>query len=120
MARFDREGTAAKIAIIDVFREIRDPATEPFLARLLGDPDPALRRAVVLALGASRSLNAVRQLVPVARDPDEAVRAAVVTVLGHSVNAQAQDALTRLAHDQSRSIATLARQALERLAKPEG
>jgi HEAT repeat protein len=119
MARFEREGTAAKLAIIDVFREIRDPATEPFLARLLGDPDATLRRAVVLALGAIRSPNAVRQLVPVARDPDETVRAAVVAVLGTSANAQVQDALTRLAHDQSRSVASLARQALERLAKPE-
>lgn len=119
-ALFDREGTAARLAIIDVFREIRDPATEPFLARQLGDPDPALRRAVVLALGAIQSPNAVRQLVAVARDPDDAVRAAVVAVLGSSNNAQAQDALTRLAHDQNRSIAALARQALDKLAKLEG
>jgi len=47
------------------------------------------------------------------------VRSAVAAVLGNSGNAQASDALTRLAHDSSRAIATLARQALEKLALTE-
>jgi HEAT repeat protein len=117
VALFDREGTAmpAKLAIVDSLKEIRDPGTEPFLARQLGNPDPALRRAAVLALGATRSPNALRQLPPVARDPDESVRSAVVAVLGNAGNAQAVDALTRLAHDPIRPIAALARQALEKL-----
>jgi HEAT repeat protein len=66
-----------------------------------------------------RSPTAIRQLVPVARDPDETVRAAVVTVLGNTGGAQAIDALTRLAHDPSRSIAAVARQALEKLGHTE-
>jgi HEAT repeat protein len=118
-AIFDREGPAAKLAVIEALKEIRDPAAETFLARQLGSPDPALRRAVVLALGATRSPNAIRQLAPVARDADEAVRAAVVTVLASSGSPLAQDPLTRLAHDPSRSIATLARQALEKLGQPQ-
>jgi HEAT repeat protein len=122
VALFDREGTAtvAKIAIIEVLKEIRDPATEPFLARQLGNPDPALRRAAVLALGATRSPNALRQLVSVARDPDETVRSVVAAVLGSSGNAQAVDALTRLSHDPIRPIAALARQALEKLGQSAG
>jgi HEAT repeat protein len=122
LALFDREGTGtpSKLAIVEVLGEIRDPATEPFLARQLGNPDPAFRRAAVLALGAMRSPNALRQLTPVARDPDESVRAAVVAVLGGTGNAQAVDALTRLAHDPSRPIAALARQALEKLGPTQG
>jgi HEAT repeat protein len=73
----------------------------------------------VLALGATRSPNAIRQLTPVARDPDESVRSAVAAVLGSSGNVQANDALTRLAHDPSRAIAAVARQALEKLAQTE-
>jgi len=116
---FDRDGTAAaKLAIIEVLQEIRDPATEPFLARQLGNPDPALRRAAVLALGATRSPNAVRQLTQVARDADESVRSAVAAVLAGSADAQAIDALTRLAHDPSRAVAALARQALDKLGPP--
>jgi HEAT repeat protein len=114
-AIFEREGDEVKLAVIEALKEIRDPAAETFLARQLGSPDPALRRAVVLALGATRTPNAIRQLTSVARDPDEAVRAAVVGVLGGSANPQAQDALTRLAHDPSRAVASMARQALEKL-----
>jgi len=119
LALFEREKMPAKLAIIDVLKEIRDPATEPFLARQLGSSDPALRRAAVLALGATRSPNAVRPVASIARDPDETVRSAVATVLGGAANAQAQDALARLAHDPNRSIAALARQALEKL-EPSG
>jgi HEAT repeat protein len=117
-AIFDREGPAAKLAIIDALKEIRDPAIEPFLARQLGQSDPALRRAVVLALGATRSPNAIRQLVPVARDPDEAVRSAVAEVLAGAGGPQVVDALTRLAHDGSRAVAAAARQTLERMGQP--
>jgi len=118
-AIFDREGPAAKLAVIEALKEIRDPAAETFLARQLGSPDAALRRAVVLALGATRSPNAIRQLAPVARDADEAVRMAVVTVLASAGSPLAEDPLTRLAHDASRTIATLARQALEKLGHPQ-
>jgi HEAT repeat protein len=114
-AIFEREGPAVKLAVIEAFKEIRDPAAETFLARHLGSPDPALRRAIVLALGATPTPNALRQLAPVARDPDEAVRAAVVGVLAASDNPQSQDALNRLAHDPSRMVAAMARQALEKL-----
>jgi HEAT repeat protein len=117
-AIYEREGPAAKLAIIEALREIRDPAIEPFLARQLGQPDPALRRAVVLALGGTRSPNAIRQVVPVARDSDEAVRSAVAEVLAAAAGPQVVDALTRLAHDASRSVAATARQALERLGHP--
>jgi len=118
-AIFDREDPAAKLAVIEALKEIRDPAAETFLARQLGSPDAALRRAVVLALGATRSPNAIRQLAPVARDTDEAVRMAVVTVLASAGSPLAEDPLTRLAHDPSRTIATLARQALEKLGHPQ-
>jgi HEAT repeat protein len=74
----------------------------------------------VLALGATRSPNALRQLVSVARDPDETVRSVVAAVLGSSGNAQAVDALTRLSHDPIRPIAALARQALEKLGQSAG
>jgi HEAT repeat protein len=74
----------------------------------------------VLALGATRSPNAIRQLTPVARDPDESVRSAVAAVLGAVGNGQANDALTRLAHDPSRSIAAIARQALDKLGQAGG
>ena len=109
-----------KLAVIEAFKEMHDPAAEPFLARQLGNAEPALRRAAVLALGATRSPNAIRQITPVAKDPDDSVRSAVAAVLGSSGNQQANDALTRLAHDPSRSIAALARQALEKLGQPEG
>ena len=113
------ESPPAVVAVIEAFREIHDPAAEPFLSRQLGNPDPELRRAAVLALGATRSPNAIRQLTPVARDPDETVRSAVAAMLGNSGNVQANDALTRLAHDPSRAIAAIARQALEKLAQTE-
>jgi HEAT repeat protein len=117
-AIFEREGPAAKLAVIEALKGFHGPATEPFLARQLGSPDPTLRRAVVLALGAARSPSAMRQLVPVARDTDENVRSAVAAVLGSLGSPQTQDALTRLAHDPSRPVAALARQALEKLGQP--
>jgi HEAT repeat protein len=116
---FEREGQqSAKLAVVGALQEINDPATEPFLARQLGNADPTLRRAVVLALGAIRSPNALRQITSAARDPDETVRSAVAEVLGGAGSAQAEDALTRLAHDTSRAVAALARQALEKLGQP--
>jgi len=39
----------------------------------------------------------------------------VAEILGRHESPQAQDALTRLAHDQSRTVAALARQALEKI-----
>jgi HEAT repeat protein len=122
---FEREASQpGRLAIIEALQEIGDQAAEPFLARQLGSNDPTLRRAAVLALGATKSPNAIRQLAPVARDTDESVRGAVAEVLGSLANPQAQealanpqaqDALSRLAHDASRSVAAQARQALERI-----
>jgi HEAT repeat protein len=112
---FEREGIPVKVATIEALRDINDPATEPFLAKQLGNADPIIRRAVVSALGASRSSNALTQLAAVARDPDPTVRSAVAEILGGLDSPQAQDALTRLAHDQSRTVAALARQGLEKI-----
>jgi HEAT repeat protein len=118
-ALFEREGTAIKLATIEALRDMNDPATEPFLARQLGNGDPSIRRAVVSALGASRSSNALTQLAAVARDPDPTVRSAVAEILGGLESPRAQDALTRLAHDQSRAVAALARQGLEKITTSE-
>jgi HEAT repeat protein len=106
------------LAIVEALSEIDDLATEPFFVRQLGNPDPALRRAVVLALGDTRWPSATRQLAPVARDADEAVRSAVAEALGKLGDPGASDALTRLAHDTSRAVAALARQALEKIKDP--
>jgi HEAT repeat protein len=114
-ALFEREGAAIKLATIDALRDMNDLATEPFLAKQLGNADPTIRRAVVSALGASRSSNALTQLAAVARDPDPTVRSAVAEILGGHESPQAQDALTRLVHDQSRAVAALARQGLEKI-----
>jgi HEAT repeat protein len=104
-----------KLAVIGALEDIADPATDPFLAKQLGNADPLIRRATVSALGASRSPNALTQISAVARDPDPTVRSAVAEILGRHESPQAQDALTRLAHDQSRTVAALARQALEKI-----
>jgi HEAT repeat protein len=118
-ALFERDGTAIKLATIDALRDMNDLATEPFLAKQLGNADPTIRRAVVSALGASRSANALTQLAAVARDPDPTVRSAVAEILGGLESPRAQDALTRLVHDQSRSVAALARQGLEKITPSE-
>ena len=118
-ALFEREGTAIKLATIDAMRDINDLATEPFLAKQLGNVDPTIRRAVVSALGASQSSNALTQLAAVARDPDPTVRSAVAEILGGLESPQAQDALTRLVHDQSRAVAAMARQGLEKITPSE-
>jgi len=112
---FEQLGTDLKLGIVEALRDINDPATEPFLSKQLGNADPTIRRAVVLALGGSPSPNALTQLATAARDPDATVRSAVAGVLGRLEGPQARDTLTRLAHVQSRAVAVLARQALEKL-----
>src|SRR6185312_4054788 len=46
-ALFERDGLAIKLAAIEALKDMNDPATEPFLAKQLGNADPAIRRAVV-------------------------------------------------------------------------
>jgi HEAT repeat protein len=112
---FEQLGIDFKLGIVEALRDINDPATEPFLSKQLGNADPAIRRAVVLALGGNPSPTALTQLATAARDPDPTVRSAVAGVLGRLESPQARDTLTRLAHDQSRAVAALARQALEKI-----
>ena len=77
-----------------------DPSAEPRLLRLLKDPDPAVRSAVVEAFANIASPRSVEVLIGCCDDPDENVRKAAVKCLPSVAGQQAEERLIfSLRHD---------------------
>jgi HEAT repeat protein len=59
-AIFDREGPGVKLAVVEAFKEMHDPAAEPLPARQLGNPDPG----VAARRGAGAGRHAIAECDP--------------------------------------------------------
>lgn len=102
-----------RLAIIDALAELREPAAEPLIVRLLADGDAEIRRTAVKALGSFGSSTAIRHLAAASRDQAWQVRAAVAEVLDGNSEAVAVATLERLSLDAHPLVAGTARRGLE-------
>jgi HEAT repeat protein len=91
----------------------REPAAEPLVVALLGDPDPETRRTAIRALAMFGSAVATRHIIASATDPAWQVRATVAEVLGDLAHPDARVELERLCLDEHTFVATSARHRLE-------
>jgi HEAT repeat protein len=91
----------------------REPAAEPLVVALLGDPDPETRRSAIRALALFGSTMAMRHIIASATDPAWQVRATVAEVLGDLPHPDARAELERLCLDEHAFVATSARHRLE-------
>jgi HEAT repeat protein len=113
IAMFEREPAMGRLAIIEALAELKQHAAEPLLVRVLGDPDPEVRRTAVLALGRFATTVSLRHAVVAARDPEWQVRAAVVDLLSPEGDAAAVAALERLCLDPHPFVASLAKRRVD-------
>ena len=103
------------MAIIDALGAITAPAAEPFLARLLIDPQPEVRSRAVVAIGQFASDGAVTRLVHATRDVDARVRLAALEALSAFTGRPvAVESFERLCLDPVPAIAALARRCLRK------
>ncbi len=85
------------------------------LARLLADPDPALRARAALAVGRLQDSASVASLLPLLRDADARVRGETVFALGQIGDRRAREALERLLPGADPDLADLTIEALGKL-----
>ena len=115
VALFPEQEHAIRLAIIDALGAITAPAAEPFLARLLTNPQPEVRGRAVVAIGQYASDGAVTRLVHATRDVDARVRlAALESLSAFSGRPLAVESFERLCLDPVPAIAALARRCLRK------
>jgi HEAT repeat protein len=115
MVLFPEQERAIRLAIIDALGAITAPAAEPFLARLLVDPQPEVRSRAVVAIGQYASDGAVTRLVHATRDTDARVRlAALESLSAFAGRPAAVESFERLCLDPVPAIAALARRCLRK------
>jgi HEAT repeat protein len=115
MLLFADQEQAIRLAIIDALGAIAAPASEPFLAQLLSDPQPEVRSRAVVAIGQYPSDGAVNRLVHATRDADARVRlAALESLSAFAGRPAAVESFERLCLDPVPAIAALARRCLRK------
>ena len=115
MVLFPEQEQSIRLAIIDALGAISAPAAEPFLARLLVDPQPEVRSRAVVAIGQYASDGAVTRLVHATRDVDARVRlAALESLSAFAGRPAAVESFERLCLDPLPAIAALARRCLRK------
>jgi HEAT repeat protein len=115
VALFPEQEHAIRLAIIDALGAITAPVAEPFLARLLTNPQPEVRGRAVVAIGQYASDGAVTRLVHSTRDVDARVRlAALESLSAFSGRPVAVESFERLCLDPVPAIAALARRCLRK------
>jgi HEAT repeat protein len=115
MALFPEQEHAIRLAIIDALGAMSAPVAEPFLARLLADPQPEVRGRAVVAIGQYASDGAVTRLVYATRDADARVRlAALESLSAFAGRPAAVESFERLCLDPVPAIAALARRCLRK------
>ena len=88
------------------------PASTADLEALALDPEPAIRRRALLAIGRVGSPDGLRTLVPALTDPDESVRATAAFALGLLATKDAIDPLVAALKDPSLQVRGRAAEAL--------
>jgi len=115
MVLFPEQEQTIRLAIIDALGAISAPTAEPFLARLLVDPQPEFRSRAVVAIGQYASDGAVTRLVHATRDEDARVRlAALESLSAFAGRPSAVESFERLCLDPIPAIAALARRCLRK------
>jgi len=97
-----------------------DPHLLPELARLQDDPDPAVRRAVLLARGRIGVPEALEPLLALLADPVPATRAVVLAILEPYADPRIVPALAAALQDTDPGVRLAAARALARRHDPRG
>jgi len=105
--------TEPYLPILVELAHLREPAAEPLVVGLLGDPEPEIRRIAIRAMALFGSTVATRHIIASATDPAWQVRATVAEVLGELGHPDARVELERLCLDEHAFVATAARHRLE-------
>ena len=115
IAFYPGQDHATQLAVIDALGAMAAPIAEPFLARLLCDPQSEIRSRAVVAIGQYATDGAVARLLCATRDPDARVRlAALESLSAFSGRPAAVESFERLCMDPIPAIATLARRCLHK------
>jgi HEAT repeat protein len=115
IAFYPGQDHATQLAVIDALGAMAAPCAEPFLARLLCDPQSEIRSRAVVAIGQYATDGAVTRLLCATRDGDARVRlAALESLSAFTGRPAAVESFERLCMDPIPAIATLARRCLHK------